>query len=182
MIHPHQGESIRKEVAGHQAPWALVHGCVDSRVAPEVVFDQGIGDLFVTRTAGAVLDDTIVGSMEFAVSAPYAVPVLVILGHTSCGAVTGTVKGLKKNPKDPSLPAEMNDFAQEIAPIARKVPVEGTEAEHINAVVRANTVAVAQGLVKRSAIIRKAVDEGTTKVVAAVYNLETGAIDWEVAA
>ncbi|WP_313813483.1 carbonic anhydrase [Glutamicibacter sp.] len=182
MTHPHQNAETREEVAGHQAPWALVHGCVDSRVSPEIVFDQGIGDLFVTRTAGNVLDDTLVGSMEFAVSAPYSVPVLVILGHTACGAVTGTVKALKDDPKNPSLPGEMNDFAQEIAPVARKVAEHGTETEHIDAVVRANTVAVAQGLLKRSAIVRKAVEEGKTKVVAAVYNLETGTVDWEVAA
>jgi carbonic anhydrase len=72
-LHPHQSRKAREEVAGHQQPWALVHGCVDSRVSPELVFDQGIGDLFATRTAGTVLDDTIVGSMEFAASAPYAV-------------------------------------------------------------------------------------------------------------
>ncbi|WP_347038458.1 carbonic anhydrase [Glutamicibacter halophytocola] len=72
--HPNQDSQRRGEQAGHQSPFALVHGRVDSRVAPEMLFDQGIGDLFVTRTAGAVLDDTLVGSMEFAVSSPLLGP------------------------------------------------------------------------------------------------------------
>lgn len=176
--HPNQTSQLRSDLAEHQEPWALVHGCVDSRVAPELVFDQGIGDLFVTRTAGAVLDDTLVGSMEFAVSSPYEVPVIVILGHTACGAVTGTVEALEKNAKTPKAPGEMIDFISEIAPAAREAEPVPDKSEHINNVVRMNTVAVAEALVERSEIIRAAVNAGRTEVIAAVYDLQTGLVDW----
>lgn len=176
--HPNQTSQLRSGLAGHQEPWGLVHGCVDSRVSPELVFDQGIGDLFVTRTAGAVLDDTIVGSMEFAVSSPYEVPVIVILGHTACGAVTGTLAALEKNPKSPKAPGEMIDFISEIAPAAREVKPVPDKSEHVNNVVRMNTVEVAAALLERSEIIRKAVNAGRTEVIAAVYDLQTGLVDW----
>jgi len=176
--HPNQDSHRRDEQAEHQSPFALVHGCVDSRVTPEMLFDQGIGDLFVTRTAGAVLDDTLVGSMEFAVSAPYSVPLLVILGHTACGAVTGTLKAMEANPEDPALPGEMDDFAEQIAPVARSQKVSGSGSEAVDQVVKANVLAVAKQLVERSAIIRKAVEEKRTRVVPAVYDLETGEVSW----
>ncbi|MGQ3383135.1 carbonic anhydrase [Glutamicibacter sp. TV12E] len=176
--HPNQDSHRRDEQAEHQTPFALIHGCVDSRVAPEMLFDQGIGDLFVTRTAGAVLDDTLVGSMEFAVSAPYSVPLLVVLGHTACGAVTGTLKAMEANPEDPALPGEMDDFAEQIAPVARSQEVSGTGSAAVSEVVKANALAVAKQLVERSEIIRKAVQEQRTRVVPAVYDLETGEVSW----
>ena len=176
--HPNQDSHRRDEQAEHQSPFALVHGCVDSRVTPEMLFDQGIGDLFVTRTAGAVLDDTLVGSMEFAVSAPYSVPLLVILGHTACGAVTGTLKAMEANPQDPALPGEMDDFAEQIAPVARSQKVSGSGSEAVDQVVKANALAVAKQLVERSAIIRKAVEEKRTRIVPAVYDLESGEVSW----
>lgn len=178
--HPRQDADARARVAEHQHPWALVHGCVDSRVAPELVFDQGVGDLFTTRTAGAVLDDTIVGSMEFAVGSPYAVPVLVILGHTGCGAVTATVDALAASPSHPSAPGEVLDIVREIAPAARGVAPDDDKAAYVDAVVRAHTVSVAEALVRRSAIIREAVDAGRTRVVPAVYDLGTGRVDWKL--
>lgn len=178
LEHPNQDEQRRDEQAEHQSPFALIHGCVDSRVTPELLFDQGIGDLFVTRTAGAVLDDTLVGSMEFAVSKPYAVPLLVILGHTACGAVTGTLQAMEKDADNPELPGDMDDFAEQIVPVARKEKVSGSGAEAVNQVVKANAKAVAEQLLERSAIIRKAVQEKRTRVVSAVYDLQTGEVSW----
>jgi carbonic anhydrase len=183
--HPRQDGPARSAVAEHQHPWAIVHGCVDSRVAPELLFDQGIGDLFTTRAAGAVLDDTTVGSMEFAVSLPYAVPLVVVLGHTGCGAVAATLDALAANPAHPSAPGEIGDIVARIAPVARRATAAGgvadpaDEAARIDAVVRAHTRAVARSLVRRSAIIREAVDTGRTRVVAATYDLHTGAVGWE---
>lgn len=176
--HPNQALDRRSDQAEHQSPFALIHGCVDSRVTPELLFDQGIGDLFVTRTAGAVLDDTLVGSMEFAVSSPYSVPLLVILGHTACGAVTGTLKAIEKDAGNPQLPGEMEDFAAQIAPVARTAGVEGSGSEAVDTVVQANARAVVEQLLERSAIIRKAVEEQRTRVVPAVYDLETGEVSW----
>ncbi|MBM7766685.1 carbonic anhydrase [Glutamicibacter nicotianae] len=175
--HPNQATSRRSEQAEHQSPFALIHGCVDSRVTPELLFGQGIGDLFVTRTAGAVLDDTLVGSMVFAVSSPYSVPLLVILGHTACGAVT-TLKAMEKDAGNPRLPGEMDDFAEQIAPIARTAGVEGSGSEAVDTVVQANARAVVEQLLERPAIIRKAVEEQRTRVVPAVYDLGTGEVSW----
>lgn len=173
-MHPNQGIPAREAVAGHQDPWALVHGCIDSRVAPELVFDQGVGDVFSTRTAAAVLDDTIVGSMEFAVMGPYQVPLIVILGHTGCGAVKATVDALQAAPANPTAPGEVVDIVDEIVPVARQVPPNPDNAQFVDEVVRANTIAVATRLVQRSSIIRDAVDAGRTQVIPAVYNLTTG--------
>lgn len=177
--HPNQGAEAREAVAEHQHPWALVHGCVDSRVAPELVFDQGVGDVFTTRTAAAVLDDTIVGSMEFALSSPYEVPLIVILGHTGCGAVTATVDALEADPARPTAPGEVLDILNEIVPVARRVQPNADKAAYVDNVVRANTVTVAEALVRRSKIVRGAVDAGRTRVVPAVYDLETGRVDWQ---
>lgn len=176
--HPHQDKEARESVSEHQHPFALVHGCVDSRVSPELVFDQGVGDVFVTRTAAAILDDTIVGSMEFAVGSPYETPVIVIMGHTRCGAVTATVDLLKANREHPQAPGELIDIVNEIAPVARKVPAQPDAAAYIDEVVRANTRSVAEALVRRSAIIREAVAKGRTQVVPAVYDLDTGKVSW----
>jgi len=117
--------------------------------------------------------------MEFAVGSPYAVPVIVIMGHTGCGAVTATVEALTASPSRPSVPGEVLDIVREIAPVARRVPGDDDQTAYVDAVVRANTVAVADALVRRSAIIRKAVDHGRTRVVPAVYDLGTGRVDWE---
>jgi len=176
--HPNQGVTAREDVAEHQHPWALIHGCVDSRVSPELVFDQGIGDLFTTRTAGAVLDDTIVGSMEFAVGSPYETPLVVILGHTGCGAVTATVNALQADPDAPTAPGEVLDIVNEIAPVARSVPPNPDKSAYVDEVVHANAVAVAAALVQRSQIIRDAVAAGRTRVVPAVYDLESGRVSW----
>ncbi len=177
--HPNQGVDTREAVAEHQHPWALIHGCVDSRVSPELVFDQGVGDVFTTRTAGAILDDTIVGSMEFAVGSPYEIPLIVILGHTSCGAVTGTVEAVQANPGSPRAPGEVIDIVNEIAPVVSRVEPNPDKAAFIDEVVRANTLAVADGLVRRSRIIRKAVGSGRTRVLPAVYDLSSGVVIWQ---
>lgn len=177
-IHPDQDAEDRHAVAEHQQPWALVHGCVDSRVSPELLFDQGIGDLFVTRTAGAVLDDTIVGSMEFGTGSPYEVPVLVILGHTGCGAVTATVDAVEANRENPAAPGEVIDIVNEIAPVVRRTKPLADKAAYIDEVVRSNAISVVDALLERSKIIRDAVDAGRTKVVPAVYDLDTGQVTW----
>jgi carbonic anhydrase len=176
--HPNQGVEVREAVAEHQHPWALIHGCVDSRVAPELVFDQGVGDVFTTRTGAAVMDDTIVGSMEFAVGSPYETPLIVILGHTGCGAVTATVEAMQAAPANPSAPGEVLDIVNEILPIARQVPPNPDKAAFVDGVVRANSIAVADALVRRSKIIRDAVDAGRTQIIPAVYDLATGRVSW----
>lgn len=180
--HPDQTVADRNAVADHQSPFALVHGCVDSRVSPELVFDQGIGDIFTTRNAAAIKDDTIVGSMEFALGKAYQVPLIVVLGHTSCGAVTATVDAMAASPTNPTAPGDIRDIVDAIAPVARQVPANPDKAAYINAVVLANTLSVAKGVIAESAIIRDAVKAGRTQVVPAIYDLKTGRVTWQPAA
>src|SRR6201991_1208177 len=91
--HPSQGVEHRASLTAAQKPTAVVFGCGDSRVAAELIFDQGLGDMFVVRTAGHVIDSAVLGSLEFAVGA-LGVSVIVILGHDSCGAVKATLAAL----------------------------------------------------------------------------------------
>lgn len=93
MEHPSQGIGRRAEVSGGQHPFAVVFGCSDSRVAAEIIFDQGLGDLFVVRTAGHVLDTTVIGSIEYGVEVLGAA-LVVVLGHDSCGAVAAATRAL----------------------------------------------------------------------------------------
>ncbi|MBF0688908.1 MAG: carbonic anhydrase [Cellulomonas sp.] len=93
MVHPSQGIDRRAELSAQQHPFAVVFGCSDSRVAAEIIFDQGLGDLFVVRTAGHVLDTTVIGSIEYGVTVLGA-PLVVVLAHDSCGAVAATVDAM----------------------------------------------------------------------------------------
>lgn len=93
MLHPSQGIDRRTELSAEQHPFAVVFGCSDSRVAAEIIFDQGLGDLFVVRTAGHVLDTTVIGSIEYGV-ALLGAPLVVVLAHDSCGAVAATVDAM----------------------------------------------------------------------------------------
>ncbi len=93
MEHPSQSADRRAEVAAEQTPFAVIFGCADSRVAAEIIFDQGLGDLFVVRTAGHVLDTTVVGSIEFGVDL-LSTPLVVVLAHDRCGAVAAATRAL----------------------------------------------------------------------------------------
>ena len=91
--HPNQDVAIRHRLAGKQQPFAIFFGCADSRVAAEIIFDRGLGDLFVVRTAGHTVDSSVLGSMEFGVGV-LGIPLIVILGHDSCGAVNAAVDAM----------------------------------------------------------------------------------------
>ena len=175
-LHPHQDAARRIAVAPHQAPYAFVLGCIDSRVPVETVFDQGVGDLFVGRNAAAILDDTVIGGIEFAVSG-YHLPLVVIMGHTACGAVKATVDAVKANPAAPTAPGEILDVAQEILPAVKATAENPDDSAFVDAVVITNTRHVANQLVKRSAIVAEAVNAGTLKIVASTYHLDTGQIE-----
>ena len=95
-IHPSQGIVDRAKLVNEQHPTAVLFGCGDSRVAAEIIFDQGLGDMFVVRTAGHVLDDSVLGSIEYAIDV-LDVPLIVVLGHDSCGAVKATLDALDEN-------------------------------------------------------------------------------------
>lgn len=155
----------RSELTTGQKPWAIVLTCADSRVAPELAFDTGLGELFTICVAGNIANTSSIASIEYAV-AHIGTPVVVVLGHQSCGAVTAAIAGGDNG-------YNLNHLLAHIEPAKARCPdgdVEDT--------VRANAVCVAQELVNRSAIISKAVADGSCRVVPAYYSLEDGSVGW----
>lgn len=169
---PHATPKRLKETAKGQHPEAIILGCSDSRVPPELVFDEGIGDLFIVRVAGNVAEEHTIGSVEYAAE-HLAVPLVVVLGHHSCGAVKATAEA--------TGPVEGNVGAlvKEIKPAVdetRKAPASKDGLVHD--AVHANTRKQAEALVTKSPVLKHLVEAGKVKVVAAVYDLETGKVDW----
>jgi carbonic anhydrase len=164
----------RADVATVQRPFAMVLCCADSRVSPEHVFDQGVGDLFVCRVAGNVLEPAALGSFEYAVANIGSPAVLVVLGHERCGAVSDSIKLLASGTKAPGSIANIVDA---IAPAVQATD-RGTlsEAAYVEAVVRANARLVAHEALDRSEILRNAVAAHHLKVVAGRYGLASGRV------
>jgi carbonic anhydrase len=150
----------RTEVAEHQHPFAVVVCCSDSRVGPEVVFDQGLGDIFVFRTAGEVVDDVGLGSIEYAVD-HLGVPLVVVLGHERCGAVAATLKGGE-------APGHIGALIKAIEPAVAES--KGASGDQLDNAVRAQVRAVVRQL-KAAELLHKA------EVVGARYDLDTGAVE-----
>jgi len=166
LSHPHQSPARRAKLAEGQRPFAIILGCSDSRTAPEVVFDQGLGDLFVVRSAGNVVDDIALGSIEYAVE-HLGASLIVVLGHESCGAVKATLDGGK-------LPGHLPAIAKAIRPAVKasaKRPGNALD----NAVLE-NARLEAERVALSKPILRKLVEEGKVRVVAARYDLDTGRV------
>jgi carbonic anhydrase len=167
--HPDESAGLRQTLAGGQHPFAIVFSCVDSRVPPELVFDQGLGDLFVIRSAGHVLDHAVLGSLQYGV-AELKIPLLLVLGHEKCGAVKATVEAVEKH--SAASGTDIDALVTAIRPAVLKAQ-EKHPADLIDASVRANTVAVAADLGTKP-IIGAAVSAGKLKIVGARYDLDTG--------
>ncbi|MQA27626.1 MAG: carbonic anhydrase [Micromonosporaceae bacterium] len=164
--HPRQAAARRRSLVGQQRPIACVLGCVDSRVPPELVFDQGLGDLLIARTAGQVLDEAVIGSAEYGV-AHLGVPLVVVLGHANCGAVTAAVEAVR---------GDVAAVVQAIEPAVRATRVDDDPKVYLAACVAEQARRVATGLVERSALISDAVEREQTTVVAAMYDLRSGRV------
>lgn len=168
--YPHLTAARRAEVAQGQKPFALIFSCVDSRVPPELVFDQGLGDLFVIRTAGHVLDRAAFGSIEFGV-AELGIRLLVVLGHEKCGAAAATIAALEQHEEASS---HIQALVEGIAPAVERVRGQAGDLLH-------NTIGAQVALtiehLKTSPILRAALDQGTIKIVGARYHLDTGAVE-----
>lgn len=169
-VDPNQTESRRVEVAQGQHPFATILGCVDSRVPPEIVFDRGLGDLFVIRTAGQVLDDAVVGSIEFG-AAELGIPLIMVLGHEKCGAVNATIEALEKQAE---AEGSIGALVEGIKPAVEKV--KGQPGDLLDNAVRAN-VEVTVSRLKESPILAEALKEGKIKIVGGRYDLDTGAVE-----
>jgi carbonic anhydrase len=159
---PHRNLERLREVAPKQAPFAAFLGCADSRVPIEIVFDQGFGDLFVTRIAGNVADPSIIGSLEFG-TLVLGAKVLFVLGHTSCGAVSATMKG-------DAVPGQISTLYQHIRPAVK------TAGGDLGVAVINNVKNQAEILSEASPVIGALVKEGTLLVAGGVYDLGTGRV------
>ncbi|MEV4666736.1 carbonic anhydrase [Microbacterium sp. LWO12-1.2] len=173
--HPNQDVARRKDLAAAQNPVATLFGCSDSRLAAEIIFDLGLGDLFVVRNAGQVIGESIVASLEYAV-AVLNVPLIVVLAHDSCGAVRAAIDGTAIDATP--LPPHIWKLISPIVPAARKVLAEngGTTVAEIDAELVGqehlrNTVA---DLLQSSELISNAVAEGRLGIVGANYRLAEG--------
>ena len=160
----------RIEVAQGQSPFAIVLGCVDSRVPPELIFDQGLGDLFVIRTAGQVLDQAVLGSLEFGVE-ELQVPLLLVLGHQRCGAIKAAIDVLSRQAE---AEADIEYLVHALAPAVEQGKRLGGDLWEQAG--RAQ-VALQVEQLRRSPILSAAVKDGALQVVGAWYNLETGLVE-----
>jgi carbonic anhydrase len=166
MTHPDQTADRRGEVARGQHPFAAIVGCADSRVPPEVIFDQGLGDLFVIRVAGNIADDAALGSLEYAVE-HLGVGYIMVLGHERCGAVDATLKGGE-------APGHVGTLVRAIQPAVESV--KGKDGDPLDHAVRANVSAVVNKLKAAGPILSERVKYGTLTVVGARYDLDDGAV------
>ncbi|MBI2813261.1 MAG: carbonic anhydrase [Opitutae bacterium] len=169
LQHPHQGAGRRTELAASQAPYAIVLGCADSRTGPEVIFDQGIGDLFVLRVAGNVLNPEIVGSMEYAVE-HLGSRLIVVLGHERCGAVKAAKETVAANG---TAPGSIQSLV-----LAIKPAVDSTVGQDAEATCKANVLHVAAALRASAPILAGKIASGAVKVVGGRYDLDTGAVEF----
>ncbi len=164
---------VRSTAAG-QFPKAVVLSCLDSRVPPEIIFDQGVGDLFVGRVAGNFENVDLLGSMEFA-CAVAGTPLIVVLGHTACGAVKAAADSVDLG--------NVTEMLEELAPAVRAASnVSGAKNSNntafVNAIIETNVRHTMRDIPARSTIIRDLVNNGDVMIVGGVYDLETGRVNW----
>ncbi|MCT2150418.1 carbonic anhydrase [Dermabacter vaginalis] len=183
--HPHSDEDRRLGVSSGQAPFAAVFSCADSRVPPEIVFDCGLGDLFVVRSAGQMVENAVLASLEFAVH-ELSVPLILVLGHEGCGAVAAAESLMAQRASGAPLvllPGHLNALAEQISrrlgagsgethlktPALTDAPRPMTQAARNTAAARAEVCA-------RSPLIRAAHEAGDLELAHAIYDLETGRV------
>ncbi|MBT9559464.1 MAG: carbonic anhydrase [Myxococcales bacterium] len=159
-----------------QRPFAIVVGCSDSRTPVEILFDQGFGDLFVVRVAGNVASPAVLGSVEFAAS-QFGSRLVLVLGHTRCGAVTATLDAVESgySPASSHIAMITDLIAPTVIPLFVG-PGALPKSERPRAALRANAVAAAKALTHRSALLAELVDTGRLAIVSAEYALETGEV------
>jgi carbonic anhydrase len=166
-IHPAQTTQRRAEILGEQKPWAIIVGCSDSRVPPEIVFDRGLGDLFVVRTAGHVIDRVNVGTIQYAVEL-LGVPLIIVLGHSTCGAVTAAVQGLPA----PGALADVVVVLRQSALISQAEP-----GDPITNAIKENIRRTVRQLLTIVPTFTVAPGADRLEIVGAYYDLATGLVD-----
>jgi carbonic anhydrase len=170
--HPHETADWRHALEEGQHPFAVVLGCSDSRVPPELIFDQGFGDLFVVRVAGNVVDTDVTASVEYAID-HLGTQLIVVMGHTHCGAVTATLDHLSTAEGEP---AEVVSLLYRIEPAIIGIPEDLPREERIKRAVKRN-VELAVRRLSRVPDLRRSINAGKIKIVGAVYHMHTGKVD-----
>jgi carbonic anhydrase len=170
-IHGHEGKDWRKRLTGGQKPFATVLGCSDSRVPTELVFDQGFGDLFVIRIAGNVISADVLGSLQYAEHHLH-VPLLVVLGHEGCGAVTAALDAKFKRAKEPE---RIEALVRMIEPGLKDIDAKLSPERQLSAAVKAN-VRWSMTQLAELPEVKKALKEKRLEMIGAVYDLETGKV------
>jgi carbonic anhydrase len=166
-VHPNQDGNRRVEATKGQKPFAVIVGCSDSRIPPEIIFDQGIGDIFVIRVAGNIVDDIALGSIEYAVD-HLGSQLVLVLGHSSCGAVTATVQGGETH-------GHITSIVKAIKPAVEEA--RGKSGDLTDNSIRANVGLVAKTIASSKPILSKMTEEGKVVIIPAYYHLDTGLVE-----
>ena len=163
----------REHVAKSQAPWATIVSCADSRVPPELLFGgMGLGELFVARNAGNMVDTATMGTIEYG-SGVLGVPLIVVLGHERCGAVAAACEVVEKKTK---FPASIGPMVDQIVPAAKAM--QGKPGDFVDNVVRESAMRTAAKIATKSTIIADLIKKGKVKVVAGRYDLDDGKVEF----
>ncbi|SDO97007.1 carbonic anhydrase [Streptomyces sp. cf386] len=168
---PNQGVDRRESVAAEQDPYGVIVSCIDSRVPPEMVFDTGLGDLFVIRTGGQVVAPVVTGSVEYG-PVTSGTPLILVLGHQNCGAVKAAYKALKDRKP---LPGNLQSIVETLRPAYEAIS-KAKHADPVDAMIRVHAQQTAAGL-RRSANLAPLVKKGDLAVVSAYYSLDTGQVE-----
>jgi carbonic anhydrase len=169
-------QAQRAALSAGQAPFAVVLSCSDSRVPSEMVFDCGLGDLFVVRVAGNVVAPSLLGSIEFA-AASFGTQLVVVMGHSQCGAVSATLDALAGKGQVPT--ENISDIVERITPSVKELVRPGAaKAELMEPAIRANVRASVDRILHGSRFLEERARQGTLCVAAAEYSLETGLVDF----
>lgn len=166
---PRLDKARRHEGLNGQSPKAIVIGCADSRIPPEFIFDQGLGDLFVIRVAGNIIDDAIVGSIEYAVD-HLKTSLIVVLSHTNCGAVGAAID---HTPEE--VPGKIGSLISAIKPAVERA--RGLDGDFLDNATRENAKLVVENIGKQGEIITDAISQNKLDVVAAYYDIESGLVE-----
>lgn len=175
--------ATRTSLAKSQKPYAIILTCSDSRLPPEIVFDKGLGEIFVVRVAGNIPDPVVLGSVEYAAE-HLGSPLVMVLGHERCGAVTATVDAKGKSTGSANLDAIVKAIEPNVKLAAKdcdackgqKKCAETKKSEFVECVIDANAKTVAANLTKKSRILKHLVDEKKIRIVAAKYDLDDGTV------
>jgi len=167
MIYPNQGRNRRNEGLKGQAPFAIILGCSDSRIPPELLFDRGLGDLFVIRNAGNIIDDVVLASIEYALE-HLGTTLVIVLGHSNCGAVSAAIDGGENEGHyrkifDSLLPAVEN--AKEM------------KGDIIDNAIRENARLIANKIRMSEPIIKRIIKSGEAEILGAYYDIKTGKVE-----